>query len=334
MGWKRRAVAAFDRLGGNRVVARWFGRDRLTVLAYHRVVDPHADDFVGLSSNVSASPDAFAEQMRWVARNATPVAMSEVVAALEGASLPERSVLVTFDDGYLDNHDTAWPILREHGIPGTIFLATDHIGSDEPFWWDRVAWTFWNASHRPDTVALLGPADWTDPRRMSTDWVEAAKRLPRDEKLAQIDALEAALRPPDPAPAFARTHLDWGHVRTMHRHGVGFGAHTCSHPILTSVAAAEAAREIEGSVRRIGEELGAPPESFAYPNGLEGDFDDAVVGAVAAAGIRLAFTLIPGPARLSELRADPLRVRRVYVHHHDDLARFKAKVAGIPRLLP
>lgn len=333
MGWKRRAVAAFDRLGGNRLVASRFGRDRVTVLAYHRVTDHLADGFVGFAGNVSASPETFADQMRWVAEHMSPVSMSEILGAVDGASLPDRAVLVTFDDGYRDNHDEALPILREHAIPATIFLATDHIGSTDPFWWDRAAWAFDRAERHPAALPLIGAVDWAEKLPVRA-WIEAAKRLSRAEKLAGLDALDEALRPPDPAVGFAGTHLDWDQVRAMRQDRIDFGAHTCSHPILTSIDAAEAAEEIEGSVRRIGEELGAVPAAFAYPNGLEGDFNDSVVAAVAAAGIRVAFTLVPGPARASELVGDPLLIRRIYLHHHDDLLRFKTKISGLPRLLP
>jgi peptidoglycan/xylan/chitin deacetylase (PgdA/CDA1 family) len=72
---------------------------------------------------------------------------------------------------------------------------------------------------------------------------------------------------------------------------------------------------------------------FAYPNGQPDDFDETARDAVTAAGVPLAFTLVPGPARPAEIAADPLAIRRVYVHHGDDPTRFAAKVAGVPRLV-
>jgi len=332
MGWRQAAVAAFGALGVTRVHGRWFGTDRLTVLAYHRVTDHRADDFVGFAGNVSAGPDAFAEQMQWAVRRHNPVSLVDVAGSLDGEPLPERPLLVTFDDGYRDNHDEALPIVREHSIPATVFLATDHIGSAAPFWWDRVAWACVTATRRPDELAPLGPVDWSEPQRVASRWIESVKPLPTERRLAAIDALEHALEAEDHGSSFDDMHLTWDQVRAMRAHAIDFGAHTCSHPILTRLDPDEADREVEQSVRRVERETEGPVLGFAYPNGLAGDFDDRTSAAVERAGVPLGFSLLPGPARRSEVDLNPLRIRRVYVHHRDTVAAFGANIAGFPRL--
>jgi peptidoglycan/xylan/chitin deacetylase (PgdA/CDA1 family) len=331
MGWRGRLVNAFDRVGGTRALGRWFGRDRLTVLAYHRVADPHEPGFTGFIGNVSAIPDAFASQMAWVARNGNPVALADVVRALDGDRLPERPVLVTFDDGYLDNLDIASPILRERSIPAVIFLATDHVGTGSGFWWDRVAIALTAAERRPEHLPVIGAVEWGNPHRVARVWIEAAKRIGDDAKrdaIAELEAMLGGTRPQPPAT------LDWDQVRVMQASGVSFGAHTRTHPVLTSLAPDAAAREIIESLDRVAAETGTEVVSFAYPNGLAGDFDDGHTQVLGAAGVRIAFTLLPGPARWSEVVADPLRVRRVYVHHRDDAGRFAANAVGLGRLAP
>ena len=74
-----------------------------------------------------------------------------------------------------------------------------------------------------------------------------------------------------------------------------------------------------------------PVAAFAYPNGGQADVTPVVRSMVADAGFRFAVTLLPGPARAPEVRADPLMVRRVFVHHRDDPASFAAKVLGVAR---
>ena len=82
---------------------------------------------------VSASPEAFRRQMIHLREHFHPVTCREVVAALDGGPpLPRDAVLVTFDDGYDDNHAFAFPILRETGVPATFFVATGHIDSGLP----------------------------------------------------------------------------------------------------------------------------------------------------------------------------------------------------------
>ena len=72
----------------------------------------------------------FEEQMNWLAaQNYRVLPLAEAVAALEkGQSLPERSVVLTFDDGYLSLHRRARPVLAKHGFPATLFLTTDPVG--------------------------------------------------------------------------------------------------------------------------------------------------------------------------------------------------------------
>ena len=115
--------------------------------------------------------------------------------------------------------------------------------------------------------------------------------------------------------------------------GWEIGAHTVTHPVLTSIDAEVAYEEVAASKRRIEEETGRPVRALAYPNGARGDFSDVVGAIIGEAGIDLAFTLEPGPARASEVRATPLAVRRTNVSHGDDLATFAGRVMGVARML-
>ena len=322
------------RTGAWRLPAAWHGSRRLTVLAYHRIARTTDPGFTGYAGNASADPDEFSEQIGWVKEHYNPVTLGEVADAVAGGSLPPRPLLVTFDDGYRDNLTTALPVLKRHGVPATVFLATDHIGTDRPFWWDRAAWCLSVAPAQQVRLPLTGLVNLTGDRtRLIRSWVQQAKHVPDDEMRTAVESLPVLLGVVERPAEFGRAILGWDDVATMAADGVEFGAHTCSHPILTRMPPPLAAAEVAGSVRRVAEAIGRTPIGFAYPNGHRGDLDDVIEAAVAAAGIRLAFTLAPGPARWSAVVRRPLRIRRVYVHHGDGLDRFVAKVAGVPRFI-
>lgn len=96
----------------------------LPVLMYHHVT-PEA----GL---ITVSPATFRAQMSWLSRRGyRSIGCDDLAAFLAGRPLPEKSVLITFDDGYLDNYVHAWPVLREFGLHAAVFLVTGWIGAGE-----------------------------------------------------------------------------------------------------------------------------------------------------------------------------------------------------------
>ncbi len=93
------------------------------ILAYHRV---HPDTS---TKTPTVSPGTFEKQMEILARRWKPISLSTFVQNLEeGKPLPERAVVVTFDDGTDDNFICAFPMLTKHRIPATIFLIAGQIG--------------------------------------------------------------------------------------------------------------------------------------------------------------------------------------------------------------
>ncbi|WP_052954568.1 polysaccharide deacetylase family protein [Microvirga vignae] len=310
--------------------------DCLRVLCYHRVGNPHSAGFKGFRPAFTATADQFTRQMQLVRRLFTPVSLQQLVLWLqEGKPLPRRPVLVTFDDGYRDNGDVAWPIMREFGIPGVVFVATDHIGTAKPFLWDFAAYCFQMSALERIADPLIGERNLSTmaARHASTaDWVAAAKRIPGSERWTAAQALADRLDVSPPENAFAGFYLGWDDVRRLSRDGLEFGGHTCTHPILTQLPTAEAQDEIAGCQARLTEELGRSTLGFAYPNGSRSDYAVEHEEAVRNAGFAIAFTLEPGPLRLQEVRQRPMAVRRIYVGFHDNAPRFIAKLTGMSRL--
>ena len=96
----------------------------IPVLNYHQVNDRD-------ENLMTVSPKEFAEQMAWLEENGyRTITASELADALEGkGTLPEKPVLITFDDGYIDNYECAFPILRKHNMKAIVFLIPDYVGA-------------------------------------------------------------------------------------------------------------------------------------------------------------------------------------------------------------
>ena len=110
----------------------------IPVLMYHRVCELTPQEAHSpLMRDLTVSPAAFEQQLRYLAVNDFTILTAEQVsAALHGHTpLPQKAVAITFDDGYRDNFTAAFPLLRKYQAPATIFLVTSVMGTQ-----DHLAW--------------------------------------------------------------------------------------------------------------------------------------------------------------------------------------------------
>lgn len=313
-----------------------WGRECLTVLAYHRLGNARPGGGDSFQGNISANLDQFELQLDFLQRHFQLVSLEQVLAWRRGqASLPPQAALLTFDDGYADNYHLAFPAFGRRQIPAVIFLATGYIGQDQPFFWDLVAYCFHHTAQTEVILPVLGRQTWPDEpgkNRVMAAWLQFLKKQADPERRNFCAQLPAWLGVTVAEDSFKALYLTWEQVGVMGQQQVAFAAHTHTHPIMTTLSLPQARQEARQSKQEIEARTGQPVAAFAYPNGQAGDFSPAVAQLLAAEGFELAFTLLPGPARASEVAKSPLLVRRVAVHYRDDLPRFAAKVFGLTRL--
>ena len=273
-----------ERVGGRLRVARRPGRP-LQVFAYHRVHGA-AD---GIFDPVP--PAVFEMHVTHLVRSYQVLPLSEAVERMYSGSLPPRAVAITFDDGYLDNYTHAFPVLRRHGVPATIFLTTGAIGTGSPIWHDRVFAGF--ACTARDRLELWGRTYDLRGRargRSMSAVLRELHALPEPQFRAAVDEVVDRLGVGDEAVRDRSPMLTWDHVREMASAGIEFGAHTVTHPILSRLSPARQREEIEGSVQRVRDETGQPAVVFAYPNGRRGDFDELSRSCLRRVGVTTAVT--------------------------------------------
>jgi len=284
------------------------------VLAYHNVTD-RSDPVFGLATS------AFARQMRFLHRYYRVVPLDAVSEMLAGTRpWIERAVAITFDDGYEDNYHVAWPILRELGLPATIFLTTDYIGTRGGIWLNRLHFAL-RLTPLDQLIApeALGGTPTAFPLRTDAERATAAHRLvdalynlpPAERKpLAEqiVGALDAHLDGFSPTPSALR-FLSWDQVREMSAGGlVTFGSHGGSHSIVSRLSDEVVREELTASKAAIERETGLPVRHFAYPNGTEGDWDERAVSLLPELGYATAVTMRRG---LVNAGAHPFELPRV-----------------------
>lgn len=333
---KRALLKVAHRAGVLSGLRRLYGPKSLAVLCYHRIGD-HRSGSSRFGPIFSTDASGFAAQLEWITRHYRVVTMSRVADWVIGhGDLPDWPLLITFDDGYRDNAEIAGPLLRERGLPATVFLTTSILDGQDPLWWDVVARCFELTEAVEAELPVIGRIDLSDGpvrRRALAGLIRSLKELPEPEKLAVVEQVVERLGVDGADCRSDSLYLDWETVRAMLSGGFSFGAHTVTHPILTKISSSQVRAELAESKDRIEAETGVPVRALAYPNGQRGDFDGETRRIAAGAGYDVAFTLLPGPARAGEATGDRYAVRRMTIHHKDDPVRFAAKVSGVPRLL-
>jgi peptidoglycan/xylan/chitin deacetylase (PgdA/CDA1 family) len=292
---------------------RTAGGARVLVLSYHRAaLDFEASAREALPS-LFVSWETLERQLRQVAATREVVSLADARRVLAEGPGPRRRDLavVTFDDGYADNHHVALPVLARLRIPATFFVATGYVGTRRRFPHDRIYATLSELARRRVPYERAGlPAPLQALLAACAEGGPAATldrliaRLPHPDLVALADALEARTGLAEEDLPGAGEAMSWDDVRDLDAAGMDVGAHTVSHAVLPNLPLSSVRRELAGCRDALAERLGRPPRHFAYPNGYHGP---AVRRAVREAGFDVAVTT---EDRENVIGGDPLAVRR------------------------
>ena len=290
---------------------------RLAVLCYHRV---SRDGRLGSFHTSGIGAELLHEQITYLRKSCEVLPLEEALERLEFGTIPKRAVAVTFDDGYAELAESAFPILWDLRVPATVFLVAGHVGTDAPFWWEEVASRVKIVTEQVLAKALQ-PCDLQVVDRHH-GWVAALidglKRVPNETRETFMNDLRQATG----CMNFPRMSLNWEEVRAARSWGISFGSHSLTHPNLTSLGQEALARELRISREIIESMAGSSCRVLAYPHG---DHNERVRGAVESAGYRWAATMERGTNGRGENR---LTLRRYPVYAYHDEYLFPAMLRG------
>jgi peptidoglycan/xylan/chitin deacetylase (PgdA/CDA1 family) len=293
---------------------------------------------------LGVTPQHFAEHLEVLRTYGYPMRLQKLSAMLKEARLPHRTVVVTFDDGYADNLSNGEPLLARHDVPATVFATVGYLGQEREFWWDELERVLLQSGPRPAVLHLsidgrifhrdlaessaYSDADYErhrswnvlndddlGPRQAIYRELFKVLRPLRDEQRLKVLAelrswsgVEAAGRPSHRAVAFSEI------AQLRESELLEIGAHTLTHPVLSTLPIVAQQTEIAEGKTRLEEMLGQSVCSFAYPYGTRADYTPKTVALVRQAGFGCACSNF---AEAVWRETDPFELPRMVVRDWD-----------------
>lgn len=319
------ASCVLARSGLGSLIRRASAHHGFMALNYHRVGDgaiSHFDHGV-----FSTTPAMFERQLRFLKKEC------DIVMPHDIGHLRRRPrgnyVMVTFDDGYRDNYEVAFPILKSLDVPAIFFVATGFIEQPRISWWDEIAWMV-----QTSKVTSIGPmpalpirVNFDPPfrRRAVESLLAIYKKLPPGATQGFLDAIARESGTGRcPASEANRLWMTWDMLRQMRREGMVIGGHTVNHPILSHLSRPEQELEILGCARTLEQQLGEPMRYFSYPRGKPDAFNGDTRACLRKTQVEYAFSYYGGMNRRGD--HDPYDIRRVAVEVDTPIEHFEAMV--------
>jgi peptidoglycan/xylan/chitin deacetylase (PgdA/CDA1 family) len=278
---------------------------------YHRITDLASDPYC-------VAPDTFAEHVEYVRQTCQPMRLLDMVDAVQQNSLPARAVVITFDDGYAETLCQAYALLTSAQIPATVFVIAGDIDCPAQSWEDWLGQMLFRSTSLPHCLQLSVQGkeyEWPiegveQRRRVHATLYRLLQQLGITERLDVVNELATWAGLYGNAHPSYRAMTSTELIQLTQDGLVELGAHTVTHPILSTLPADAQQAEIAGSRERLEAIIQKPVLAFAYPYGQSKDFTDETVEIVKTAGFHVACTAISGAVEHGD---DLFQLRRHYV---------------------
>jgi peptidoglycan/xylan/chitin deacetylase (PgdA/CDA1 family) len=269
--------------------------DSLTVVMFHRTLRPDDPRWASCDPDYTLGEDLFVASLAFFKRHYRVVSLDEVLRARrDGTALPSRALLITFDDGWLDNADYAMPALQRAGLPAVMFVAADAVGAGQPFFQERIiaAWRRGKLTVAALAATMNGHGDGIT----AQDSIDGLRRL-----IATLETLSPAQRRAildrhaDALDDGLQHMVEVADLARLRAGGIELGLHGKSH--VPMLRAEDLDAELGGAREAMAAMLGAPEglastacATMSFPHG---SFDDAIAARAREAGYELLFTSVP-----------------------------------------
>jgi len=291
---------------------------------YHRVAE-HVPDVPTLC----VSRAHFAEHLEYLRSTYKVISLRQLTHSLKTGKIPQKAVVLTFDDGYVDNLWHAKPLLKKYDCPATIFVSSGYVGQDRELLTDELDRMLLQSPQLPSKLVLRIAGqehrwEFDDSPAQLMAWNFGAKHdpSPRHRCVRDLHRLLRPLSQMQRNEAFDflaswacssrkarsdRRVMTAAELKELSQDSlVEIGGHTVSHLVLASQPLEIQRREIVEGKKQLEQIINKPVTSFAYPYGGANDFTEQTVQLVHEANFTSACSTLPGTVlRQSDMLALP-----------------------------
>jgi peptidoglycan/xylan/chitin deacetylase (PgdA/CDA1 family) len=265
--------------------------DFVTVM-YHSVPDVECESFIDPEVSIPAA--TFERHLKVLQRHANVIPIDHALAWMRGeGELPPRAAVLTFDDGYLDNVKVVAPLLRQYGMPATMFIATGYVDREEPQWVDQL-YTAFRFRQRYELIVDDGGQrfDVSTDRAARRAYKSLTAQLLAGDVARRRQLLDEVTSSLDPSLSCPPLTARWQDLRQLHVDypEIELGLHGHDHLDLQALPLGEALLEVHRSQSRFEAEMGFRARFMSYPYGR---CSPQLASSMAQYGIEAAFRTQP-----------------------------------------
>lgn len=256
---------------------RYFIRKQTAIFTFHRVVTQHCYNTTHFQKSLLVTEKGFSRFLGWLQTNFTVIALADLARCEKDKSKKPYGI-ITFDDGWQDNYQHAFPALVREKLPATIFLSTHCLEGSSGFWWQDLGELLTDTSLSADLRQQIHSCMREHITFLPVGFdafheIDALIAHIKSHCAGQADGMCSALYTMADRSRKNRC-LSWDQCREMSTHAITFGSHTLTHARLSTLTDSHLQQELSASKKEMLRQNIAAIDAICYPYG---DYDRRVL---------------------------------------------------------
>lgn len=294
---------------------KMFQQNKIIIFNYHRI---KGTNLPTCFDDTIYGPDEkrFRDEMIWLKKETTILSEEEMIDVVYNKKkIKGLCSMVTFDDGYRDCFDLAYPVLKELNIPAIFFIPTYHLSERKLGWWDIVAFIIKKSAEKGSIREFVfrdKEFSLEDPESIIKKLILELKATNADEVDKYLFDLSQSLEIDPPDSMLQSSELmSWEQIKILSENGMSIGSHSHDHSILSKQNAETLDLQLKKSVEILESVVNKEIKSIAYPVGGYAHFNEETKSVSKNIGFKLGFSFLTGINTCGDI--DPFNVKRMSI---------------------